>query len=665
MTINLTTIAALSASSTQSGGGHSANKASGSDDATTTSAGDSQLASDSATNHAGDTDNEVSKKASTTSSTEESQASQADDTQTKATDKTSGTTSSDFNKVLKKRLKKDETETDQDAEQDTTQSQTSVANDASQTIQAGGLSVIQVEVATPDQQQSAEDVLASIQPDQVIPQTDQTTVQINQTDSQTSQSDSQITQTAIQASQTASQIPVQAVPVASSQTQIVDSSVQVASQDTQGQVIQWDALQQTQIPVSDEAQTQIQDSTNTAQATGPTTQQMPVIDQGQEQTQSASVQMTSTNTVNSQDIAGATQKSTDNDTVKSDVSVKSLQTDSGTPDTTSNQDNLNLNANAVSTYSTNQAVSGQSQTESVDLTSTTTNQNSDVSYVPAIATTAGQQAGKTTTSRNNAQNKSGSNQQDNSLLTADSRTTLSTVNGLAGEFNKAGIETVSLENTVSQPQSKSQTDILSVQSLNMQTMTTATTTTSQVTDVQPVIVSHSAATTNSTSAQDTTASLREQICMSVQNSVQQGQHQITINLNPPELGKVSIKFTEQSGELTGSLEATNSQTRAEIQQAIPEMLRSLEQSGISIKRIDVSLSDTSGQSSQDFSRESASQNQWAQLAQQGFDDTNRGQFSQDSYVASSRFSGASEFGGDTGSDWNQSSSSENLLNVLI
>jgi flagellar hook-length control protein FliK len=196
-------------------------------------------------------------------------------------------------------------------------------------------------------------------------------------------------------------------------------------------------------------------------------------------------------------------------------------------------------------------------------------------------------------------------------------------------------------------------------------MVTATATTSHVTDTQPVIVGPGTATTNSTSTQDTTASLREQICMSVQNAVQQGQRQITIDLNPPELGKVSIKFTEQGGQLTGSLEVTNPQTRADIQQAMPEVLRSLELSGISVKRIDVSLSDISGQSSQDFSRESASQNQWGQLAQQGFDNTGGGRLYQDSYVASTHFSGVSEFGGDTGSGWNQSSSSENLLNVLI
>ena len=671
MNANLTTIAALSASSTQSACGPSAKKAGGSDDATATSARDSHVTPNTAANRTGDTDNGVNEKASTTSSTKESQASQSGNTQ--VSDKTGGKTNSDFKKVLKKHLKQDEAESDQNAGQDTAQSQTSVANDAGQTAQACSSPVIQVEVAIPDQQ-SAEDVSTSIQSTQIIPQTDQPVVQINQTDLQTSQSASQTDQTTTQTSQTVSQIPAQAASVSLPQTQTVDNGVQAATQDTQGQIVQLDALQQTQISVSDETQTQaqmqIQDSTNTAQATKPTTQQMPqisVINQGQEQqhgqkqTQPVHVQMPSTNT-NSQDVAGTMQKNTDNDTVKSDVPVKSSQTGSDMPAVTSNQDKINFNANAVSTYSANQAVSEQPKAQSVDLPAATTHRDSDVNYIATTTTTVGQQTGKETTTYNNAQNKSSSNQQDTTLLATDSRTTLPTVNGLAGEFNKAGIETVSIENTVSQPQSKSQTDSLSVQSLGLQAMAT---TTSHVTDAQPVIASHSAATTNNSSAQDTTASLREQICMSVQNSVQQGQHQITINLNPPELGRVSIKFTEQSGQLTGSLEATNSQTRADIQQAMPEMIRSLEQSGINIKRIDVSLSDISGQSSHDFSRESASQNQWEQFAQQGFDDTNGGRFFQDSYVASSRFSGTSEVGGDKGSDWNQSSSSENLLNVLI
>jgi flagellar hook-length control protein FliK len=636
MNVNLTTIAVLSASSAQSG--HSANKAGGSDDAKTTSAGDNQITSDTATNRTDGTDNEVSK---------------TDDTEIKASDKTGGETNSDFKKVLKKQLKQDETETDQNAKQDTTQSQTSVANDAGQTAQAGSLPVIQVEVMAPDQQ-LAEDASTSIQPTQIIPQMGQPAVRINQTDSQTSRSASQTNKTTTQTSQPVSQLPVQAVSVSLTQTQ----TVQVAPKDTQGQVVQLNALSQTQIVVSDEAQAQINDSINNAQATGPVIKQIPeisVINQGQEQTQPVPVQMTSTGKVNSQDVAGTTQKSTDSDAVKSDVPVKSSQTDSGTPVAASNQDNLNFNASVVST---NQAA----KTESVDLTSTTTNQNSDVSYIPTTTTAAGQ-TGKATMPHSNAKNRSGSNQQDNPLLSTNSRAILSTVNGLAGEFNKAGIETVSIENIVSQPQTKSQADSLSVQSLGLQPMTN--TSPGNIPDTQPVIASHSAATTNNASAHDTTASLREQICMSVQNSVQQGQRQITINLNPPELGRVSIKFTEQNGQLTGSLEAANSQTRADIQQAMPEMLRSLEQSGINIKRIDVSLSDISGQSNGDFSRESASQNQWGQLAQQGFDNASGGRFSQDSYAPASRFSGTSEFGGDMGYDWNRSSSSENLLNVLI
>ena len=808
MNVNLTIIAALSASSAQSACGHSTNRADGSDDAKATSAGDNQVVSDTATNHTGDTDNEVSNKASATNSTKESKASQTDDVPIKVSDKTGGKTNFDFKKVLKKCLKQDESESDHDAKQDTTQSQTSVANDISQTAQACSLPVIQVEVTAPDQQ-SAEDISTSIQPTQIIPQTNQPAVQINQTDSQTSQfvsqtdqtttqtsqpvsrfpvqavsvslpqiqtvdngvqaapkdtrgqvmqldalpqtqipipvsdgtqaqaqiqdstntapatepttqqmpqisainqghqqqqpvkdlstsiqptqiipqtdqpavqinqTDSQTSQSALQPDQTTTQtsqpvsrFPVQAVSISLPQTQTVDSSVQAAPKDTQGQAVKSDASQQTQIPVSGEAQVktqvQAQDSTNTAPATEPTTQQMPqisAINQGQQQTQPVHVQMTSTNTVYSQHVAGTAQKNTDNDTVKSDVSVKSLQMDSGTPVATSNQDSHTFNVNVVSTDSTNQAVSEQPKVQ-VDLTSTATNQNSDTSYVPITTTAAGQQIQKGTTTHNNAQNKSGSNRQDNPLLSTNNRTTLSAVNGLAGEFNKAGIETVSPQNTVSQPQTKSQADSLSVQSLGLQAMAT-TANASHVTDAQPVIASHGTATAPNTSAQDTTASLREQICMSVQNSVQQGQHQITINLNPPELGRVSIKFTEQNGQLTGSLEASNSQTRADIQQAMPEMLRSLEQSGINIKRIDVSLSDISGQSSHDFSRGSASHNQWEQLAQQGFGDTSGGRFSQDSYVASSRFSGTSEFGGGTGSDWNQSSSSENLLNVLI
>jgi flagellar hook-length control protein FliK len=87
--------------------------------------------------------------------------------------------------------------------------------------------------------------------------------------------------------------------------------------------------------------------------------------------------------------------------------------------------------------------------------------------------------------------------------------------------------------------------------------------------------------------------VNKQIFESIQNSLsqqKQDQH-ITVHLNPPELGKVLIKFREQDEQITGLLEVEKSQTRVEIQQSLPEIIRSLQDSGIQIKRLDVALSE--------------------------------------------------------------------------
>ena len=100
--------------------------------------------------------------------------------------------------------------------------------------------------------------------------------------------------------------------------------------------------------------------------------------------------MTSTNT-NGQDIAGTAQKNVDNNTAKADLPVNLSQTDSNKPVVASNQDNINFNANVVSKDSTttNQTISEQPKAQSVNLPATTTNQNSDMSYVPITTTAVG------------------------------------------------------------------------------------------------------------------------------------------------------------------------------------------------------------------------------------------------------------------------------------
>lgn len=102
----------------------------------------------------------------------------------------------------------------------------------------------------------------------------------------------------------------------------------------------------------------------------------------------------------------------------------------------------------------------------------------------------------------------------------------------------------------------------------------------------------SANTHGQNSSRDVSADIGRQIFESLQKSVsQQGiDRQITIRLNPPELGKVFIKFQQHDNELTGLMEVSKNQTRFEIEQTLPQVIRNLADSGIHIKRLEVMLS---------------------------------------------------------------------------
>lgn len=107
--------------------------------------------------------------------------------------------------------------------------------------------------------------------------------------------------------------------------------------------------------------------------------------------------------------------------------------------------------------------------------------------------------------------------------------------------------------------------------------------------------SQAANTANNASLSDAYASINEQILESIHSSLRQGDLQITIRLNPPGLGKVLIRFQEQQDQITGLLEVSRTQTRVEIQQALPQIIRNLQNSGIQIKRLEVMLTDQSEQ----------------------------------------------------------------------
>jgi len=97
--------------------------------------------------------------------------------------------------------------------------------------------------------------------------------------------------------------------------------------------------------------------------------------------------------------------------------------------------------------------------------------------------------------------------------------------------------------------------------------------------------------TNQGSSSETSINIGKQVLESIHNSLsQQGaDKQISVRLNPPELGEVFIKFQEKDSQITGLLEVSKTQTRSEIEQILPQIIRDLSDSGVNIKRLEVVL----------------------------------------------------------------------------
>jgi len=104
---------------------------------------------------------------------------------------------------------------------------------------------------------------------------------------------------------------------------------------------------------------------------------------------------------------------------------------------------------------------------------------------------------------------------------------------------------------------------------------------------QPLAVAQAPKSAANPSDGDISSTVGEQIRESIASSTVGPDREITIQLNPPELGRVVVKFQEQGDQITGLLEVSKSQTRAEIQQALPEITRDLQELGVQIKRLEV------------------------------------------------------------------------------
>lgn len=107
----------------------------------------------------------------------------------------------------------------------------------------------------------------------------------------------------------------------------------------------------------------------------------------------------------------------------------------------------------------------------------------------------------------------------------------------------------------------------------------------------------------------TSQSVGDQILDSVRATLAGGERQVLVRLNPPELGSVTVRFQEQGEQIRAVLEVSRNETRQEVERAIPEVLRTLQDAGVQIRRVEVVLSDQSGR---DLAKEQLQQDAWAQ-----------------------------------------------------
>jgi len=112
-----------------------------------------------------------------------------------------------------------------------------------------------------------------------------------------------------------------------------------------------------------------------------------------------------------------------------------------------------------------------------------------------------------------------------------------------------------------------------------------------------------------TTAKGPTQTLSEQILDSVRASAARGDNQVLVRLHPPELGTVLVRFREQEGRISGLLEVAESDTRQQLEQALPQVLRSLQEAGVEVQKLEVV---TSGPAERELGRGHSQQEAWPQ-----------------------------------------------------
>jgi flagellar hook-length control protein FliK len=107
-----------------------------------------------------------------------------------------------------------------------------------------------------------------------------------------------------------------------------------------------------------------------------------------------------------------------------------------------------------------------------------------------------------------------------------------------------------------------------------------------------------------------------QVTNAIPAMIQRGDDQLAIMLDPPELGRVMVRLQQTPEGIVGVLEIEKPRTRDEIAANMPEIIKTLQDSGISVKKVEVVLTETD---SEDMLRQDGSQEQFANSDQDDLD----------------------------------------------
>lgn len=183
------------------------------------------------------------------------------------------------------------------------------------------------------------------------------------------------------------------------------------------------------------------------------------------------------------------------------------------------------------------------------------------------------------------QTKTDNNETNNSnTATTDKKTTLSEKKELAAQKDinelEANTASTKIHNESNSPNAAEVAAAVKAVPISQPTNHTSTTTATATVDAR----------SNINAISDSPANPAQQIIQSIRMNTQGPQQELNINLNPSELGTVRIRFQQINGEITGTLEVDNPRTRYEIEKELPGIVASLQNNGLQVRRVDVSMS---------------------------------------------------------------------------